>query len=85
MIFFLLRRLSPRARRITGLVLVAAGLAVVAAAAVAAWLLVHGVVLAVIGAVTWATAVVGERRARRDDGRPAVGGEPTRAGKAQAR
>jgi drug/metabolite transporter (DMT)-like permease len=80
LIFLLLRRLSPRSRIVTGLVLVAAGLAlVVISAAVAAGLLIHGVGLTVIGAVLYTSAVVSRRRARLAPG-PGVGGELTAVG-----
>lgn len=65
MILFLLRRLSHRGRRNVGLGLVALGLAlVVVAVAVASGLLVHGLVIAVIGAAVVAHSVKSERRAR---------------------
>jgi hydrogenase-4 membrane subunit HyfE len=64
-LFMLLRRLSPRTRIIVGVVTAAAGLVLAAvAAAVAAGLIVHGVALAVIGAVIWISGIVAKRRAR---------------------
>lgn len=66
MIFLLLlRRLGPRARLISGVVLVAAGLVVLAASAVVPDLLIHGLTLTVIGALLWTSAVAGARRAQR--------------------
>jgi len=64
-ILLLIRRLSPRTRTITGAVLVAAGLALVGVSVtLAPGLLVHGIVLIVVGAVLWTSAVVTRRRAR---------------------
>jgi hypothetical protein len=81
MIFLLLlRRLSPRARLITGAVLVVAGLAVVAASAAVPGLLVHGIILTVIGAVICASAAASGRRARGSAHRPTVDDELIRAG-----
>ena len=78
MIFLLLRRLSPRARMITGVVLMIAGLVVVAVSAVAAGLLIHGIALTVMGAVMCTIAVTSGRRARRAADRPTVDDELTR-------
>jgi len=65
MLLRLLRRLSPRTRIIVGVVTVAAGFVLAAvAAAVAAGLVVHGVALAVIGAVLWTSGIVSKKRAR---------------------
>jgi predicted benzoate:H+ symporter BenE len=61
MIFFLLRRLSPRARWITGLVLLVAGLVVLGLSAVVGGLLIHGIILTVIGV---AMSVNGRRAER---------------------
>jgi uncharacterized membrane protein HdeD (DUF308 family) len=73
MIFLLLRRLGPRARLITGVVLVVAGLVVVAVSvAVAAGLLIHGVALAVIGAAMCVPRRVARRR--RESPRPGPAG-----------
>ncbi|MGR6999462.1 hypothetical protein ACU686_17075 [Yinghuangia aomiensis] len=77
-IFLFLRRMSHRARLVTGLVCVAAGLVLVAASAVVAALLPHGVALAVIGAGIAAFALRGERRGR------AAAGEAGRAAEAAA-
>jgi drug/metabolite transporter (DMT)-like permease len=64
-ILLLIRHLSPRARTITGVVLAAAGLALVGlSVTLAAGLLVHGIALTVIGAVLWTSAIVTRRRAR---------------------
>jgi drug/metabolite transporter (DMT)-like permease len=64
-ILLLIRRLSPRTRTITGAVLTAAGMVLVGVSVtLAAGLLVHGIVLIVIGAVLWTSAVVTRRRAR---------------------
>jgi drug/metabolite transporter (DMT)-like permease len=64
-ILLLIRRLSPRARTITGVVLAAAGLALIGVSVtLAAGLLVHGIALTVIGAVLWTSAIVTRRRAR---------------------
>jgi len=64
-ILLLIRRLSPRARTITGVMLVAAGLAFVGVSVTfAAGLLGHGIALTVIGAVLWTSAIVTRRRAR---------------------
>jgi membrane-bound ClpP family serine protease len=71
MVFLLLRRLSPRARFITGVVLVAAGLVVIAVSAVVAGLLIHGIALAVIGAAM----CVSGRPARAAADQPAVDDE----------
>ncbi|QKG21943.1 hypothetical protein [Actinomadura verrucosospora] len=64
MIFLLLRRLGVRARMIAGAVLVAAGLAVIAASVLVDGLLVHGVILAAVGAVMCGGAARDARRAR---------------------
>jgi hypothetical protein len=85
MIFLLLRRLSPRARLITGVVLVAAGLVVVAVSVVAAGLLIHGIALTVIGAAMCTSAVASGRRARRAAYQPTVDDELTREGNAHGR
>jgi drug/metabolite transporter (DMT)-like permease len=54
-ILLVLRRLSPRARRVTGLVLLALGATVLAAsAALSVNLYVHGAILMVLGAVCYA-------------------------------
>ena len=64
-LFLLLRRLSPRGRRTVGLGLMATGLALVAVSAtLAAGLLVHGIVIAVAGAVALASGLSSGRRAR---------------------
>jgi drug/metabolite transporter (DMT)-like permease len=65
LIFLLLRRLSPRSRTIVGLVLVAAGLALVTiSAAIAAGLLIHGLALFVIGGALYTSTLVSRRRAQ---------------------
>ncbi len=64
-LFLLLRRIRPQTRIVVGSVITAAGLVLVAvAAAVAAGLLIHGVALAVIGAVMWISGLVSKRRAQ---------------------
>jgi hypothetical protein len=101
MIFLLLlRRLSPRTRLITGVVLVAAGLVVVAVSAVTAGLLIHGIILTAIGAAMCLSALASGRRARRTTAgaivdrptvaraivdRPTVDEEPSRAGSGHGR
>lgn len=64
MIFLFLRRMSHRARLVTGLVCAVGGLVLVAASAVVAALLPHGVALAVTGAGIAGFALRGERRER---------------------
>jgi len=65
MLFLLLRRLNPRAAKVTGVVLAATGVAlVILSFAVAAGLLSHGIALAVIGAIFWASPAIGRLRAR---------------------
>jgi drug/metabolite transporter (DMT)-like permease len=67
-ILLLIRRLSPRTRTIVGAVLVVAGLTLVGVSVtLAAGLLVHGILLTVIGAALWTSAVVTRRRARLAD------------------
>jgi hypothetical protein len=85
MIFILLRRLGPRARMITGAVLVVAGLAVIAVSAVVAGLLIHGAILTVVGAGLCLSAVAGRRRARRTADQPTVEEELIREGSGHGR
>ena len=86
MIFLmLLRRLSARARLITGVVVTVAGLAAVAVSAVVTGLLFHAIALIVIGAAMCASAVVSQRRAQRAAYPPPVDDELTRAGSAHVR
>jgi hypothetical protein len=64
-LFLLLRRLCPRTRIIAGSAVVAAGVVLAAvAAAMATGLIVHGVALAVIGAVMLTSGLVGKHRAQ---------------------
>ena len=67
LILFVLRRLSPRGKVITGTVLLALGAAVIGvSAALSINLYVHGSILLALSAVVWANMIVGRRRARRD-------------------
>ena len=62
-ILLLIRRLSPRARTITGVLLVALGLALVGVAVtLVAALLVHGIALTAVGAVLCTSAILARRR-----------------------
>lgn len=83
LILLLIRRLSPRGRTITGAVLLALGAAVVGlAVALSINLYVHGAILMVFGAVLWASAFGGKRRARA--AQPGESGQPTLAGSSRA-
>ena len=63
LILFLLRRLSPRGKVITGSVLLALGVAVIGvSAALSINLYVHGGILLVLSAVVWANMIAGRRR-----------------------
>lgn len=85
MILLLLGRLSPRARLVTGVVVMVAGLALVALSAVYPRLLSHAIALAVIGAVMYLSGAVGRRRARRAADQPAVDDERIHEGSARGR
>ena len=66
LILFLLRRLSPRGKVITGAVLLALGAAVIGvSAALSINLYVHAVILLILSAVMWGSVIAGRRRARR--------------------
>jgi hypothetical protein len=60
MLLLLLRRLSPRNRALAGLAVLAAGIALIPTLSV-----VHGVVLALIGAALCTSGVAAMRRATR--------------------
>jgi hypothetical protein len=67
LILFVLRRLSPRGKVMTGAVLLVLGAAVIGvSAALSINLYVHGGILLALSAVVWANMIVGRRRARRD-------------------
>lgn len=67
LILFVLRRLSPRGKVITGTFLLALGAAVIGvSAALSINLYVHGGILLVLSVVVWASLLAGRRRARRD-------------------
>lgn len=64
-ILLLLRRLSPRGRKVTGMVLMALGGAVLAAsAALSVNLYIHGAILMVLGIACYMYANAGGRRVR---------------------
>ena len=85
LLFLLLRRLSPRARTIVGVLVMAAGLAIAAVSeALSVGLLAHGIALFVIGAVVCANAVVNRRRAHLAD-RPGDVKELASAGRPDGR
>jgi membrane protein implicated in regulation of membrane protease activity len=66
-ILFVLRRLSPRGKVITGTVLLVLGAAVIGvSAALSINLYVHGAILLLLSAVMWASVLAGRRRARRN-------------------
>lgn len=73
LLFMLLRRLSFRTRMIVGVVLVVAGVGVVALSVAVPGVLIHGVILLVVGAVFCGSAVVG-----RPGVRPVQGAEAGR-------
>ena len=80
LIFLLIRRLSPRARTITGAALAAAGAAVaVVSAVLAVDLYVHAVILFVIGAWLWGAGVAGKRRGRAQQPADTMGGMTSKA------
>jgi hypothetical protein len=80
-LFLLRRRLSPRGLRNVGLGLIAAGLALVAVSAtLAAGLLVHGLAVAVAGAVALAYGLASSRRARHGHQNSSGGGLHPTAG-----
>lgn len=65
LIFLLIRRLSPRARIITGLACLAAGAALaVVSAVLSVDLYVHAIITVIIGVILWAAGVKGQRRAQ---------------------
>lgn len=66
-LLLLVRRLSPRNRAIVGLVLVAAGLALIVVSSLAVAALIHGGLLAVFGAVLCVSAANSRRQARLTD------------------
>ncbi|GIG68411.1 hypothetical protein [Phytomonospora endophytica] len=64
-VLLLLGKLSPRRRVVSGVTCALAGILWIAVSAVAApGLLVHGVVLAAVGAILWISGAVARRRAR---------------------
>lgn len=86
----LIRRLSPRGRKIAGSVFLVLGAAVVAvSAALSVNLYLRGAILMVLGGVLWTSAVVGRRRALAARAAGAAGagadGQQTLAGSSHAR
>ncbi len=67
-ILLLIRRLSPRARVITGLACLAAGAALaVVSTVLSVDLYIHAIVTVITGAILWTAGIKGQRRAQAQD------------------